>query len=724
MDGCSVATKKSDKALVHSFGVGHGDCTLLEYSEPHGISFRMLVDGGARLPDALIKHLKNCRRPEGSPQIDVVVLTHVDYDHLGGLTELLDKSISIGEYWGPCLPAFRRLRGIFKLERIQRGIDTAEQLEKDLTAAGVKIFYPLEGYLHRFCENKVVVSVISPAARLIRRLLTASDADLAELLVRRPLPLEWLFGPEPDELDHLFPFSSTATMTTPDEAAAFRPRPVQLRSHEIEQRAREIMGDTFEPEFFGNAVLNDTSLVMTVDFHIDRMRRRRVLLTGDQENWSYIAYQNPNGLGADVLKAPHHGGRVYLADDGEDAVDQLYLWLRSPTVITSASGLYNLPRLSFRNALRTSGSNLLCPNVRTFEPLSAGAVKIDGAVSCHAAYGCSQGKTQQHEMITVALNATEQSANVAACVQGTGHAGLAPIRVLQQRIVDPDQSFVRWTQTEVEKYAKWLQKELEQQSKATTSHIIAGGEKYLDALNIVPIPWRELKDKAIVAGHFNLAANPHAVLSYAVSRGMIWSNLDRQVNKDTMVYRRPTDVEVGNVKSWIASHEYLALLLRTDPIAAMRGGNKFNVLECCSWTDFAQLLGAKFFLPLTVVEELLLPVMRHIFAAEYSAAVYHKMNSWGGLMGGKSWLVLTKRRLQKDFPVDVKLNILETFPEMTSVGEESLQKMLGGNIKILGSLLQSFDGRKSSPFINSDFLGALKNDQDRERWALHKLWQA
>ena len=136
MDGSSIATTKSEKALVHSFGVGHGDCTLLEYVESHGISFRMLVDGGTRLPDALIKHLENYPRPDGSPQIDVVVLTHVDYDHLGGLTELLNKSISIGEYWGPCLPAFRRLRGIFKLERIQRGIDAAEQLEIDLTTAG------------------------------------------------------------------------------------------------------------------------------------------------------------------------------------------------------------------------------------------------------------------------------------------------------------------------------------------------------------------------------------------------------------------------------------------------------------------------------------------------------------------------------------------------------------------------------------------------------------
>lgn len=723
-----MSIEEKEKALVHSFGVGHGDCTLLEYIEASGITFRMLVDGGASVPMALILHLKDNPRPDGTPQIDVVVLTHVDYDHQGGLIELLAKSISIGEYWGPCLPAFRRLRGIFKLDRIQRALDSAELLEKSLTAAGVQIVYPLEGYIHRFCENKVVVSMISPSARLIGRLLTASGDDLAELLAQQPLPLEWLFGPDPDEPDQLSAFPSTATMTTPGEIAAFRPPPLRLTEDGIEDRAREALGCAFEPDFFGNEVLNDTSLVMTVDFHINQAHRRRVLLTGDQENWSYIAYKNPNGLGADLLKAPHHGGRVYLADKGKDVVDQLYLWLRPSTVITSASGLYNLPRLDFRNAVRMSGANLLCPNVRTFEPLSAGAALVKDAKSCHATYGCSRGKGSQRDKITITLTATAQSTDIAACVQGTSHAGLAPVRVLEQRVVEPDQSFVRWTHTEVEKYAKWLQDELDQRFTNLKAYITAEGNRYSDALHIQPIPWRELKDKAIVDGHFNLAANPKGVLTYGVSRGMFWTNVGRYFDEgDAMAYRRPSNSDIKTLKSWIASYEYLAFPLRSDPIAAIRGGNKFAAMQCCSWEGFVRLLGVKFLLPAIVAEELLLPVVRQTLADEYSAAVYRKVICWGNAQESKRWLVLTKAQPEADFPDDLKSEFLEVFSGTPEITADKLQALLEGTTRIFACLLKAYDNGELSTYIDDSFSEAISYLPDlgkfADRWELHDLWR-
>jgi hypothetical protein len=715
-----------ERALVHSFGVGHGDCTLLEYVEPHGITFRMLVDGGGSLPAALTQHLISHPRPTHSPQIDVVVLTHVDYDHLGGLNELLEKNISIGEYWGPCLPAFRRLRGIFKLERVQLALDSAEILEKRLKKAGVRIIYPLEGYIQRFCNNKVVISMISPSARLIGRLLTASVDDLIEFLSQTPFPLEWLFGPGADNRENRQPFSPTASMTTPSEIANFRSAPLRLDSEKFERQVRDAMGDAFEPEFFGNGVLNDTSLVMTVDFHIARMHRRRVLLTGDQENWSYIAYKHPHGLGADLLKAPHHGGRVYLADKGADAVDQLYLWLRSPTVITSASGVYNLPRLSFRNAVRLSGGNLICPNTRTFEPLSSGAAADKDAVSCHAAYACTKGKKLQREKITVTLTATTQSADTAACVQGTTHTGLAPIRVLEQRIIEPDQSFLRWTHTEIEKYARWLKDNLSSCRDEIKTHISSGGSRYLDALHIQPVLWRALSEKAINEGHYNLAANPQAVITYAVSNGMVWSDAGSHFDKrNAKLFICPSVTEIEQIKTWISSYEYIVLPLNSDPVKIMRGGRKFDVLDCCSWGEFSRMLGAKFFYPSSVVEDSILPVVRQMFTKVYFAAVYRKVSDHGSTKAHDRWLVITKAQANT-LSDDVKSDFLSSLPTFSYLANDGMRRLLEGDIKMLASPLRVESNGDISSVVDGRFSTALGSSRNNERlpdeWLLRGLW--
>lgn len=54
----STASEASDEAKTYSFSVGHGDCTLLEFSQAGMLRFRLLVDAGPALPTALIEHLR------------------------------------------------------------------------------------------------------------------------------------------------------------------------------------------------------------------------------------------------------------------------------------------------------------------------------------------------------------------------------------------------------------------------------------------------------------------------------------------------------------------------------------------------------------------------------------------------------------------------------------------------------------------------------------------
>ncbi len=88
-----------------ALGVGHGDATLLQWfqdGDPDKLGFTCLVDGGespSRLLPALDRH--------GVTEINLLVLTHFDADHIGGLDGIWDHC-KIHTCWAPCLAAFER----------------------------------------------------------------------------------------------------------------------------------------------------------------------------------------------------------------------------------------------------------------------------------------------------------------------------------------------------------------------------------------------------------------------------------------------------------------------------------------------------------------------------------------------------------------------------------------------------------------------------------------
>lgn len=168
-----------------------------------------------------------------------------------------------------------------------------------------------------------------------------------------------------------------------------------------------------EPQFLGNAVLNDTSVVIVVDVLLDGKHRRRILLSGDQEN-SNIAAKHPAGLGVDVLKTPHHGGRLYL-DDKREAMEQVYLWLRPRIAIVSARGVHSLPRLAFREIARAVGTTLSFTNERAREEIFSDLPRPD--TSCFKTFAC--GSSEQRAQTTLSLTSTRESVNAAACLQAS-----------------------------------------------------------------------------------------------------------------------------------------------------------------------------------------------------------------------------------------------------------------------------------------------------------------
>ncbi len=90
--------------------IGHGDCTVITFSEGSRQAC-IVVDGGQTRKAA--RRLATYLKANGVEMIDLLVVTHIDGDHIGGIIQLLRHESSgardwnrgvercIRHFWGP-----------------------------------------------------------------------------------------------------------------------------------------------------------------------------------------------------------------------------------------------------------------------------------------------------------------------------------------------------------------------------------------------------------------------------------------------------------------------------------------------------------------------------------------------------------------------------------------------------------------------------------------------
>ncbi len=538
----------NDRLEVISLAIGHGDATLLHWLPTDGPSFSVLVDGGVS-PKKLHTELKSALN--GKDKIDLLVLTHVDADHLNGLLGITDV-FEVGTYWGPCLEAFRRYHWLFP-PRVANALDRAGQLEEELRKHGAEIVYPLEGYKNLSQDRNFSMTVISPPARLIERLLVNEDA--IQLFTHYPMPQGWLLDERPQILEES---ANVSEITARLEGAV----KVDLDSIKIEAAKQPKHMDLVRkqwasrwdasPEFFGNPVLNDTSLVIVFESRFDGLRSKRLLFPGDLENWLYLTARHTYGLGCFLLKAPHHGGRVFIEKD--ESFDEVYQWIRPEVVMVSGNGQHGLPRSEFRESARKWGATVFCPCKRSKEIIAG---NVEGERSCHTVFGCSEAQTSTRLSIT----SDSIESNNQACLSGSGVGqGVLPIVSIKQHVVEPSAALSRLTEGELERHLTWLRKELDK-LHAAREGLVAGTTQSFLKHSITP---ETILDLAYIAERSLIIADLLPLYQLAKRTNKIWiAKWDtRYVGNDSpRIYKMPSKKEREEIWNWLNKAKCLIVQL-------------------------------------------------------------------------------------------------------------------------------------------------------------------
>ena len=267
----------------------HGDCLWLEYGTADNMH-RVLIDGG---PGSCYESLRwrILALPEEQRHFELLVITHVDADHIEGVIKLLqdtDLKCTFGDIW---FNDWKQIDNLPDQDEIppNLGPEQGEFLgalieEMDNQAwnaafGGNAIFVPDEGaeLPSTTLAGGLKLTILSPNRERLEELRIHWDDAVRDA------------GFMPGDRDEAL---------------------VQLRAQKRLGPPREdVLGDEQEPSKLDHSINNGSSIAMLAEFD-----GKRLLLSGDAfapelrvalERW--MAHNNEDEVKLDAFKLPHHG---------------------------------------------------------------------------------------------------------------------------------------------------------------------------------------------------------------------------------------------------------------------------------------------------------------------------------------------------------------------------------------------------------------------------------
>ncbi len=301
---------------IHMLPAAHGDCLWIEYGEPGAVR-RMLIDGGVG-PTYEALRAKIKALPAGERHFELLVITHVDADHIEGIVKLLGAEgldATFGDVWfngwqhlTEGMPAdFGGVQGEYLTALLQK-----RKLPWNAAFGGHAIVVPEEGPLpvHEL-PGGLKLTLLSPSPKTVARMADAWEAEVTAA---------GLDPSSPNKREEALALLATKGKRLVPKSFA------EDDSPDVEQLAAEnYKGDTSPANGSSIAFLAEhgqRSVLFGADAYSE------VLLPSVER---LLAARGAKLLKLDAFKLPHHGSRANLSQ-------ALLAKLHAETVLVSTSG--------------------------------------------------------------------------------------------------------------------------------------------------------------------------------------------------------------------------------------------------------------------------------------------------------------------------------------------------------------------------------------------------
>jgi beta-lactamase superfamily II metal-dependent hydrolase len=331
----------------------HGDCLILSYGDEKAPR-RVLIDGGttATFP-RLVKRLEQLF-PEGRPHFELLIVTHIDADHIGGIIKLLRSKLPVTfddiwfNGWPHLVPPTSRYLGPRQGDTLGNILSMRADLPWNKAFGGATVVVPEDGPLPvRLLEGGLKVTLLSPTWKE----LAALDTSWTDTVFRQ--------GRIPGEV----------------------PPTLAVERAQLEQLAAR----PFLPD---HAVANGSSIAILAEY-----KGKSCLLTGDAFAPTLLAsiqrLVGKKKLDVDALKLPHHASKANVSGE-------LLGVIKTPRYLISTDGsIFGHPdEEAIARVLQEGGDKLeLFFNYRT--PMTLRWKDIQAKRSVRAKRGSTASKPQK-----------------------------------------------------------------------------------------------------------------------------------------------------------------------------------------------------------------------------------------------------------------------------------------------------------------------------------------
>jgi Metallo-beta-lactamase superfamily len=331
-------------AEVTMLPVTAGDATVIVWSDG-GTRHAVLIDAGLRENDA-VSYLQSI----GIFHLDLIILSHPDLDHLGGLLAIMkSRTMSVDRIWCFDLDFLRQFIRTGKIPSPKAATrevlynyalrSTLDQFSDILTTAngkGVQVLQVSEGY--KLGLGGILLEVLYPPQSFydalhspiaIKQMLNRKVPDdwhrdrgeredakarqlsgqaqqerLTEMVDRPEMPEDGVHVSDlPEEFDH----ERSDAPKEQDEAGGEEP----------EQLPWKMVGTLY----------NNLSIVVKATV-LGGIKSPSILFPGDLSDWTTLVVRQWPNLKADILKIPHHGSKNVTCDLKalRDLMDHPFPW--------------------------------------------------------------------------------------------------------------------------------------------------------------------------------------------------------------------------------------------------------------------------------------------------------------------------------------------------------------------------------------------------------------